>query len=41
MFARNKLSFWGGAALMLGSLLFFVNKINEMSRLFFQDGCQM
>jgi hypothetical protein len=34
MVARNKLRYWGGAALMLGSLLFFVNKINEMSRLF-------
>jgi hypothetical protein len=34
MVARNKLPYWGGAALMLGSLLFFVNKINEMSRLF-------
>ena len=25
---------WGGAAFMLGNLLFFVNKLNEMSRLF-------
>ena len=25
---------WGGAAFMLGSLLFLVNKLNEMSRLF-------
>ena len=26
---------WGGSAFMIGSLLFLVNKLNEMSRLFF------
>lgn len=31
----NNASLWGGAAFMLGSLLFLVNKFNEMSRLFF------
>ncbi|MFO7682368.1 MAG: hypothetical protein R6X34_20195 [Chloroflexota bacterium] len=31
----NQASQWGGAAFMLGSLLFLVNKLNEMSRLFF------
>ena len=30
----NTLPHWGGAALMLGSLLFLVNKLDEMSRLF-------
>lgn len=30
----NYLSQWSGAAFMLGSLLFLVNKLNEMSRLF-------
>ena len=30
----NNVSRWGGAAFMLGSLLFLVNKLNEMSRLF-------
>lgn len=35
MIARIRISRWGGAAFMLGSLLFFINKLNEMSRLFF------
>lgn len=30
----NNISQWGGAAFMLGSLLFLVNKLNEMSHLF-------
>jgi len=30
----NKMHQWGGAAFMLGNLLFLVNKLNEMSRLF-------
>lgn len=30
----NYVAQWGGAAFMLGSLLFLVNKLNEMSRLF-------
>lgn len=30
----NNVSQWGGAAFMLGSLFFLVNKLNEMSRLF-------
>ena len=30
----NNVSRWGGAAFILGSLLFLVNKLNEMSRLF-------
>lgn len=32
---KNNIAQWGGAAFMLGSLLFLVNKLNEMSRLFF------
>ena len=32
---KNNMAQWGGAAFMLGSLLFLVNKLNEMSRLFF------
>jgi hypothetical protein len=32
---KNSIAQWGGAAFMLGSLLFLVNKLNEMSRLFF------
>jgi hypothetical protein len=31
---KNNIAQWGGAAFMLGSLLFLVNKLNEMSRLF-------
>ena len=31
----NRVAQWGGLAFMLGSLLFFVNKLDEMSRLFF------
>lgn len=34
MFISKKIPQWGGAAFMLGSLLFLVNKLNEMSRLF-------
>jgi hypothetical protein len=34
MFSLNKLPQWGGAAFMFGNLLFLVNKLNEMSRLF-------
>lgn len=34
MNTTNYVSQWGGAAFMLGSLLFLVNKLNEMSRLF-------
>jgi hypothetical protein len=34
MTLSNKIPQWGGAAFMLGSLLFLVNKLNEMSRLF-------
>ena len=34
MILSDRLSKWGGAAFMLGNLLFFVNKLNEMSRLF-------
>jgi hypothetical protein len=35
MNTTNYVSQWGGVAFMLGSLLFLVNKFNEMSRLFF------
>lgn len=31
---RNRVAQWGGAAFMLGNLLFLVNKFNEMSHLF-------
>jgi len=34
---NNSVAQWGGAAFMLGSLLFLVNKLNEMSR-HFGDG---
>ena len=34
MISTNKVHQWGGAAFMLGSLLFFINKLNEMSFLF-------
>ncbi|MCI0397040.1 MAG: hypothetical protein L0332_05515 [Chloroflexi bacterium] len=34
MNATNYISQWGGPAFMLGSALFLVNKLNEMSRLF-------
>jgi hypothetical protein len=34
MNTTNFVAQWGGAAFMLGSLLFLVNKLNEMSRLF-------
>ena len=34
MFLSNRAPQWGGAAFMLGNLLFIVNKLNEMSRLF-------
>lgn len=30
----NRVAQWGGVAFMLGNLLFLVNKLNEMSRLF-------
>lgn len=32
---QNIVTQWGGVAFMLGSLLFLVNKLDEMSRLFF------
>ncbi len=32
--ARNSIHQWGGAAFVLGNVLFIVNKLNEMSRLF-------
>lgn len=35
MILNSKTNQWGGIAFMLGSLLFLVNKLNEMSRLFF------
>ena len=35
MNVKNSIARWGGAAFMLGSLLFLVNKLNEMGRLFF------
>ncbi len=34
MNTKTHLGQWGGVAFMLGSLLFLVNKLNEMSRLF-------
>lgn len=34
MDSKNNMAQWGGAALMVGSLLFLVNKLNEMNRLF-------
>jgi hypothetical protein len=34
MISSNRIIRWGGAAFMLGSLLFLLNKLNEMSRLF-------
>ena len=34
MLSSNKTPQWGGAAFMLGNVLFLVNKLNEMSRLF-------
>jgi len=34
MISANRLPQWGGAAFMLGNVLFLVNKLNEMSRLF-------
>jgi hypothetical protein len=34
MLTNIKFSQWGGLAFMLGNLLFIVNKLNEMSRLF-------
>jgi hypothetical protein len=34
MISSNKTPQWGGAAFMLGSVLFLTNKLNEMSRLF-------
>ena len=34
MSSNLKVARWGGAAFVLGNLLFIVNKINEMSRLF-------
>lgn len=34
MMKRQSLNHWGGAAFMLGSFLFLLNKLNEMSRLF-------
>ncbi len=35
MNVTNDVARWGGSAFMIGSLLFLVNKLNEMSRLFF------
>lgn len=35
MKGRYPIATWGGAALSLGGLLFFANKLDEMSRLFF------
>jgi hypothetical protein len=35
MNVKNSIARWGGAAFMLSSLLFLVNKLNEMGRLFF------
>lgn len=32
--AERRVQHWGGAAFVLGNLLFLVNKLNEMSRLF-------
>ena len=34
MILKSRAHQWGGAAFMLGNLLFIVNKLNEMSRLF-------
>src|SRR5688572_18451827 len=34
MISNNNIHQWGGAAFMLGNLLFLVNKLNEMSRHF-------
>jgi hypothetical protein len=34
MHLSNRVAQWGGVAFMLGNLLFLVNKLNEMSRLF-------
>jgi hypothetical protein len=34
MLSKTNISQWGGAAFMLGSLLFLANKFNDMSRLF-------
>lgn len=34
MISSSKTHQWGGAAFMLGNVLFLVNKLNEMSRLF-------
>jgi hypothetical protein len=34
MISSNRIHQWGGVAFMLGNLLFLVNKLNEMSRLF-------
>ena len=34
MILRSKTHQWGGAAFVLGNVLFIVNKLNEMSRLF-------
>lgn len=34
MILNSKTHQWGGAAFMVGSLLFLINKLNEMSRLF-------
>ena len=38
MTLSNKAPQWGGAAFILGNLLFLVNKFNEMSRLFLSRG---
>lgn len=34
MILNSRASQWGGAAFILGNVLFLVNKLNEMSRLF-------
>jgi hypothetical protein len=35
MFFNSRVSQWGGAAFILGNILFIVNKLDEMSHLFF------
>jgi hypothetical protein len=34
MIVKNRKAQWGGAAFMLGNVLFLINKLNDMSRLF-------
>ena len=40
MILNSKTHQWGGAAFMVGSLLFLINKLNEMSRLFLSRSMQ-